>query len=556
MKIIGESAFNHNGNVQYLLDLALQSKMAGADFFTVQVYDLKSFCVPDYSKFEICKKVELGFEQWTSFFKYAKENEIEIIPCTLDEKSFDFCLKLGFDLIKIHATDLLNKPLLYKIAKSDCKIILETQCATKRDIKIAVDILKDKIEAIFHGFSDYPTEFKNLNINALNDIKNSWPQFKTGFADHTLDTLGIPVMILAKGIDYLEKHITLDRSTRNYDWQVSLEPYEFRIMVQNIKKYEESLGKSFKHPEKSELKYRDIMYKKYLTNGTVIRSDNGMDYYENLSRTYKKDKIIATIIARLKSKRLSKKIFLPFNSDFLVFDLISRVSCSKKINKVILATSFLDEDREIIDESVKRGVEVYPGDPDSVIDRMLDLAENEKAGAVFRITGDNPFTDPFLIDQMINLYIDHDLEYVRANNLPFGVTAELFSINYLYRLYYELENPYQTEYLTWFVMQDNKSVKGCIDFNFPNPDLKRVGYSVDYPEDYQKCINLLKAIGKSDIKNITLKDIIDNTQFDNLIDLKTKLKLPENQSISYKEYFNRLDNMNYKVRKKLNYNAL
>ncbi|MCD4735151.1 MAG: N-acetylneuraminate synthase family protein, partial [Bacteroidales bacterium] len=455
MKIIAESAFNHNGDLQYLLELAKASKDSGADFFTVQIYSTNQFCTKDYSKYDICKEAELSANQWISVFKYCKDVDIDIIPCVLDYKSLDLAIEYAYKLIKIHATDLLNIPFLQYIASKDVKVLLETQCATKRDIQIAVDILKNKIEAIFHGFSNYPTEYDDLNINALDHIRKLWPENKIGFADHTLDLSGIPLMVLAKDVEYLEKHITLSRNNRHYDWQASLEPEEFRIMVEQIKHYKKAMGKGFKHPVKSESAYRHIMYKRYIESGkevSVKRSDNDLDFYEYMLKNHKKDRVIGIIIARLKSNRLPKKVFRQFHNDFLVFDLIRRVSTANRVEKVILATSFLEEDKPLIDEAKERSLECYAGDPLSVIDRMLDIAEKERAGAVFRITGDNPFTDPYLLDRMVDLYLEHDLDYVRVNNLPFGITAELYSTLYLQKLYYTIENPYQTEYLTWFVM--------------------------------------------------------------------------------------------------------
>lgn len=559
MKIIAESAFNHNGNLEYLLELAHASKKSGADYFTIQVYNTEAFCTKDYSKYEICKEVELCSEEWIRVFEYCKNIELELIPCILDEPSLELVINNGFSFIKIHATDLLNIPFLEKIASLNVKVLLETQCATKRDIQIAIDILKDKIEAIFHGFSNYPTEYEDLSLNTLDFIHHEWPQYKVGFADHTLDTSGIPLMALAKGIEYLEKHITMSRNNRNYDWQVSLEPDEFSILVNQVHKYQSSLGNNFKQPVATERYYRNIMYKKYITeNNNVIvkRSDYGSDYYEIKAGKYDKENVIATIIARLKSNRLPLKVFKEFHNDLLIFDLITRVSTSQKVKKVILASSYLDEDRELIEKAENKGLPAYAGDPLSVIDRMIDIAEHEKAGAVFRITGDNPFTDPYLLDQMVELYLENQLEYVRCNSLPFGITAELFSIGYLYKLYYNMENPYQSEYLTWFVMLDEESRKGCIDFISDHPDKNKVGYSVDYPQDLQRCKNLLKKIDKPNFAEINLADIIRNTEVDELMDVDAIIKLPEGKSITYAEYLQRLQNMNYVVRKELKLSAL
>ena len=264
MFIIAESAFNHNGDLEYLKKLAHAAKNSGADYFTVQVFKTEDFCVKEYSKYQICKDTELNRNQWKELFDYCREIDIPVIPCVLDESSFEFCYDYGFKFIKIHATDILNLPLLGLIAGKDCRVILETQCATERDIKTALDVLKEKVEVLFHGFSDYPTKYEDQNLRSLDYMREKYAQYKIGFADHTLDIKEIPLMVLAKEIAYLEKHITLDRSNRNYDWQVSLEPNEFKQMVDVLRKYHISLGNNWKHPCLAELKYRDIIYKRYI----------------------------------------------------------------------------------------------------------------------------------------------------------------------------------------------------------------------------------------------------------------------------------------------------
>ena len=72
-----------------------------------------------------------------------------------------------------------------------------------------------------------------------------------GFPDHSVDTETIPAMA-SKGISWIEKHITVSRNDRNYDWQPSLDPEDFTIFVQNWNKYSKPLGLKFKHPTREE----------------------------------------------------------------------------------------------------------------------------------------------------------------------------------------------------------------------------------------------------------------------------------------------------------------
>ena len=275
MKVIAESAFNHQGDFEELKQLALASKNAGANYFTCQVMHVDSFCVPEYEKFQLYKETEFSKEQWIELFDFCKSISLDVIPCVLEETSFDWCYSYGFRLLKLHATDITNKPFLEMISrKDDVKIILETQCATTFEVEFALNILgREKIEALFTGYSNYPTEVEDLNLNVLDTFKEKY-NLEVGFADHSLNTSTIPLMVLAKGCTYIEKHITLTRNNRNFDYQVSLYPNEFAIMVNSLKHHTMALGNGIKHPVQNELKFRSIMYKKIIEQNESLKRAN------------------------------------------------------------------------------------------------------------------------------------------------------------------------------------------------------------------------------------------------------------------------------------------
>lgn len=554
MKIIAESAFNHNGSIDYLFKLAEASKKAGADYFTVQLMNVDAFCTADYEKYELYKSTEFSENQWRELFDYCKQIDLALIPCVLEEKSFDFAYSHGFRLLKIHATDISNVPFLKYIAQNnDVKIILETQCATLFEVQMAIDIIKNSnIEALFTGYSNYPSEVEELNLNVIDYFKNKFG-LSVGFADHSLDTHAVPLMILAKGAKYIEKHITLSRNDRHYDWQVSLYPNEFATMVSAIKHYELALGRSYKHPTENEKKFRSIMYKKVQGDNTLNlkRANLGQTFIENKIKEFNKDKVIVALIARLKSQRLTKKVLLPLYNNELIVDLYNRISTTKSLSSVVLATSDLEEDFPLVEIFRNKNLKTFRGDALSVIDRMLSLAIEEEASAIFRVTGDNPFTDPLIMEDMITLMKDYNLDYVKVNNVPFGVGAELFSTEYLWRLYLAMEDTMVSEYLTWFVLNDPTVRIGSIDLVYDKQDVSRVNLSVDYQEDYDRCLRILEKVKKESFQMITLKDVLENISNDDFesIDVNKEIKLPKGESIKLIDYLNQFENKSYVVRK-------
>lgn len=554
MKIIAESAFNHNGSLNYLKDLAFEAKNSDTDYFTVQVMDVDAFCVKDYSKFDIYHENTLSFEEWKSFFDYSKSINLELIPCVLDIPSLKFCYHEGFSFLKIHATDITNIPLLDELLKlKDIKLILETQCATNLEIEFALNKLGNKVVCLIHGFSNYPTEIEDLNLNSLDYFKNYYPNCQIGLADHSLDVEKIPLMALAKGCSFYEKHITISRNNRNFDYQVSLYPYEFKAMVSNIKHYQNALGIMMKHPVQSEKSYRGVMYKKILSNGDYKRADLGDDFMTYTLESLDIKKVGIALIARLKSKRLPLKVLKPFHDTSLIDFLYKRLNYSKYVSSVFLATSPLQEDNELVEVANKNGFNVYLGHPISVIDRMLGLALQEKLGAIFRVTGDNPFTDIDFIDEMVSLMWSNDLDYVRVNNVPFGISAELFSTKYLWKLYLEMENPMNSEYLTQFVLEDNMARKGCLDIKSKIKDLKHINLSIDYLKDLDRAYSLINDLNGQDLYKVSFGDII--TKIDKLEreDKNKIIKLSGGEKIKFDDFLTKLENQKYIIKKEITY---
>ena len=550
MKIIAESAFNHNGSLDYMIELAKEAKNTKTDYFTVQIMDVAAFCVQDYSKYQIYEENTLSYDEWKSLFDYCKKIDLEIIPCVLDIPSFDFCYAEGFRFLKLHATDITNRVMLEKMASyDDVSFILETQCATNLELKYALSLIGNQVKCLMHGFSNYPTEVEDLQLNSLDYLKNEYPQYTTGLADHSLDTANVPLMVLAKGCEYLEKHITLTRNNRKFDYQVSLYPHEFAVMVSNIRHYEQALGKYMKHPTKTELPYRTVMYKKVLEDGTFKRADAGLDYLTHKFNSFDKKDVGVALIARLKSKRLPFKVLKPFGHTILIDFLYKRLAGSKRVKKTFLSTSSLPEDAPLAEIGKENNHNVYQGHAVSVIDRMLELSLQEEFGGIFRVTGDNPFTDIQLIDEMIDMFVEKDLDYVRVNNVPFGVSAELFSTKYLWNLYLNMDNPMNSEYLTLFILNDENARKGCIDIESDVKDLKYINLSVDYQADYDRALALTSKLGATNLIGTTLKDMVVEIDSFDREDKNKLIKLPEGEDITFSKFLQRLESQNYVTRK-------
>jgi len=167
-----------------------------------------------------------------------------------------------------------------KIAKLNKPIILSTGMSTMGDIKAALTVLRDNGAndvTVLHCTTEYPTPFEDVNLNAMNTIKNEF-DVEIGYSDHTKG-IEIPIAAVAMGATVIEKHFTLDRNMEGPDHKASLEPDELKAMVSAIRNVEIALGTGEKKPVESEKKNmivarKSIIAKRRIKKGEVLTEDN------------------------------------------------------------------------------------------------------------------------------------------------------------------------------------------------------------------------------------------------------------------------------------------
>jgi spore coat polysaccharide biosynthesis protein SpsF (cytidylyltransferase family) len=138
-----------------------------------------------------------------------------------------------------------------------------------------------------------------------------------------------------------------------------------------------------------------------------------------------------------------------------------------------------------------------------------------------------------------------------VNNVPFGVSAELFSTKYLWELYLKMDNPMHSEYLTLFILQDENAKKGCIDIESGIKDLKYINLSVDFQADYDRALALASKYPNKDLYTLSLSDLVSEIDSLDREDKNKMIKLPEGEEVKFSEFLDRLATQNYAVRKKI-----
>lgn len=284
--IIAEIGINHNGDfgmAKKLIDAAVDAKVNAVKF---QKRDLSSLYTEDVltntNKYEqhfqymipILKDVELEEDQMAQLQAYCMNNGIEFICTPFDITSADFLERLDVNAYKIASPDLTNMHLLSHVAEFGKPVILSTGMSYLEEVEVAVGFLKKKRVpfALLHCRSVYPVWPREVNLKMIDRLKSFG--CPVGYSGHGIG-ITIPLVAASMGACIVEKHITMDKKMSGPDHKISLEPYELKRLVRDIRVADQAMGKQKRFLLRGEIINRELFGKSLLaafdiSKGTTI----------------------------------------------------------------------------------------------------------------------------------------------------------------------------------------------------------------------------------------------------------------------------------------------
>ncbi|HUK93262.1 MAG TPA: N-acetylneuraminate synthase [Methanomicrobiales archaeon] len=274
--IIAEAGVNHNGDVDLARDLIDAASAAGADAVKFQTFSTGELVIEASEKaryqkettgdcesqYEMLTKLELPPSAFRELKDHADRRGIPFLSTPFDQGSVDLLEEIGVPAYKIASGELTNHPLLVHVAATRRPVILSTGMADLSEIDEALRVLRGGGSGgilLLHAVSEYPPTAADLNLRAIGTLREAFGA-PVGFSDHT-PGVWAPVAAVAMGATVLEKHLTLDHSMPGPDHRASLEPGEFRDMVDAIRFTEAAMGDGIKRPTAGEIEMRTIARK-------------------------------------------------------------------------------------------------------------------------------------------------------------------------------------------------------------------------------------------------------------------------------------------------------
>lgn len=267
--IVAEVSANHLQDKARAEEIIRAAHEAGADAVKLQTYTADTItldCDNEYFQitqgtiwdgricYDLFKEAYTPWEWQPDLMKLANDLGMECFSSPFDFTAVDFMEEMKMPAYKIASFEIRDIPLIRKIAKLGKPVIMATGIAYLEDIERAVRVCREEGNEqiiLLKCTSTYPTPYEDMNIKVIPHMAQTFDCL-TGLSDHSMGS-AVAVAGVALGAVMVEKHFTLARSDGGPDGTFSMEPAEFKQMVEEIRIVEKALGQvTYRLTEKQE----------------------------------------------------------------------------------------------------------------------------------------------------------------------------------------------------------------------------------------------------------------------------------------------------------------
>lgn len=281
--VIAEIGHNHQGSVDTAKRLLLAAKEAGANAAKLQKRDNRSlYTAAMYNKpyehensfgrtyGEHREFLELGEPEYRELQAYARELGLSLFATAFDATSADLLAALDMPAFKIASGDLRNTPLLRHVAGFGKPMIVSTGGGTMDDVERAYDAIAPLNSRVcfLQCTATYPSQPEEMNLRVITVLRERFPDIVVGLSDH-YNGIALSLVAYMLGARVVEKHFTLNHTSKGTDHAFSLEPTGLNKMVRDLQRARVSLGDGSKRPLPAEASALVKMGKKLVAARSV-----------------------------------------------------------------------------------------------------------------------------------------------------------------------------------------------------------------------------------------------------------------------------------------------
>jgi N-acetylneuraminate synthase len=292
--VIAEVSANHHQDFDEAVKIIFAAKDAGADAVKLQTYSADTMTIdsnrPQFlvgggtlwdgrTLYDLYREAYTPWDWQPKLKCVANDAGLDLFSTPFDETAVDFLERMDVPAYKVASFELVDIALIRKIASTGKPVIMSTGMATCGEIEEAIATARDggatKI-ALLKCTSAYPASAEKMNLRTIPEMSRRF-NLPVGLSDHTMG-IAAPVAAVALGASIIEKHITLSRATVGPDSAFSLEPAEFKAMVDAVRTAESALGQVQFGPvdkEASSLAFRRSLFVvQDVKKGEIFNAEN------------------------------------------------------------------------------------------------------------------------------------------------------------------------------------------------------------------------------------------------------------------------------------------
>jgi len=256
--VIAELSANHNQKFDQAVKIIHAAKDAGADAVKLQTYTADTITIRSDKEYfrvgggtlwdgrylhDLYAEAYTPWEWQPRLMKVANDLGLDLFSTPFDSTAVDFLEEMNVPAHKVASFEIVDIPLIQKIARTGKPMIMSTGMASVEEIDEALQAARAAGAtqiALLKCTSAYPASPEEMNLRTIPELSRRF-NVPAGLSDHTMG-VAVPVAAVALGACIIEKHLALSRSESGPDSAFSLEPHEFKAMVDSVRVAEKALG--------------------------------------------------------------------------------------------------------------------------------------------------------------------------------------------------------------------------------------------------------------------------------------------------------------------------
>ena len=286
MKLIAETAWHHEGDYKFMKNLVTEiSTKTKADIVKMHItLDFEEYMDPSHEAYSLLKPWLFNKSQWSELIEIVRHNGKQIMLLLNDIEAIKFGLSLSPEYVEIHSACLNDVFMLDELKKElplSTKVVLGVGGTNVDEIDHAINYLKHPNILLMFGFQNYPTIYKDVNLNKIRKIMKLFDNFEYGYADHTawdgVHNELVTLLGAASGMTYIEKHVTTHYGENRVDWPAAISIDMFNNLYKKVRVLDGLNGNGALSMNEGELSYsifgpmkKAAIFKKDVKKGDIL----------------------------------------------------------------------------------------------------------------------------------------------------------------------------------------------------------------------------------------------------------------------------------------------